>query len=863
MPTGKQVSFAYGEVSPSLRFTTDATFYSAALARLKNGIVRKSGGVSNRPGMLHFSTTDYQSKIPSVESPEVGVRIFPFTSSKASRYLIEVQAVVKGAPPGWNWVTDPVYNAVGSIRYLDSGGNAYNMTGSAFAFTQFDDPEIVLDLSAAVITTLNDSAIITFNTGLILVVSYNEPSFSVSSNYPIPTRIGTPTALLGLSSYGLPPSDIPVCYLVTQELDDGSEVFWQQQCFVGGHPHSDLSSSITINTEDSVGVKQYNVYRSAAGPGGYNGSSFGLVGRLAPNAVVTTFTDYLVVPDNTVQPPIQFDLYPPKNYIRRVVYYKERALIIVKKAGTRFIEGMVIASKLGAPKMLGRPLTPNVLDAFSFTIPQDKLSTITNVLVLNKLILFTSEAAVHIRGGEGGVLTSQTVNPEVIYHEGSTPDVAPVAVGSRGFYVTPDLNKLIMILFERDDSVRAVDASTLSDHLFEDQDIRSMVLVKGPESILWVLKKDGTLVSVTVGSEGNVLGYAKHDTDGYVEDICVLDAPTDPISADIPATTTSTLYLSVIRNGVRLYERLSVRGDSIPHTLAFVDSAVSFGRYRKYPKIYGFSWNITTSTTYQAGEILNLENVEGYGFILPFYLDIHIEFYYYEPVLDENGRFLRNDRRSVRLIPLAIVDTNNMTVYCEQDLPVQLQDIGSKGYSYEVTSGYQGWFSDMTKTVYGLQHLAGREVSVYADGKVISSANKNDGNEVLVVSPAGELELPEQYAYGYVGLPYTFEMETLDLEASDARTFTDKGKLINNSGVALYKTLGGEIGANENSEVAVFEPLTERETYGNIDVTTLSSGIRNVPFPGSWNAKGSVVIRQVDPLPITVLAVYPKGVIGD
>jgi len=106
-------------------------------------------------------------------------------------------------------------------------------------------------------------------------------------------------------------------------------------------------------------------------------------------------------------------------------------------------------------------------------------------------------------------------------------------------------------------------------------------------------------------------------------------------------------------------------------------------------------------------------------------------------------------------------------------------------------------------------------------------------------------------------------METLDLEASDARTFTDKGKNIGSAGVAVSKTIGGLIGQRINVQKVMYEKLTVRDTYGNLTVTGMTDGVRNVPFPGSWNMKGSVVIRQVDPLPITVLAVYPKGVIGD
>ena len=41
MPSGKQLSFAYGEVSPALRFKADAVSYPEGLFQLTNGYVKK------------------------------------------------------------------------------------------------------------------------------------------------------------------------------------------------------------------------------------------------------------------------------------------------------------------------------------------------------------------------------------------------------------------------------------------------------------------------------------------------------------------------------------------------------------------------------------------------------------------------------------------------------------------------------------------------------------------------------------------------------------------------------------------------------------------------------------------------------
>lgn len=871
MASGKQVSFAYGEVSPALRFTSDAAFYSKALAKVKNGFVRKSGGVSNRPGTFYWLTSDYQDNIPTEEGMNVGVRLLSYTSPKGYKYILEIQAIVEGAPGGWDWGANPTYEAPNPIRYITEDGFIYDMQGVAFTFTMANNAPVVLNLKGAVITSLNDSAIISFNDGRILVLSHNDAAstgfrFNVSSDYNMPIPIGTPSAIGGaITSNGSEPKNIPVCYMVMQEQDDGSEVFWQAGCYVGGHPHSTLASQLTVDTQNLAGVKQYNIYRSAGATTGYNGSHFALVGRLAPNSASTSFRDFLVSPDITVQPPLESDLYPPKDHIRRMVYYKERAVGIVKQYQTRLIEGMMIASKIGAPKMFGRPLTPNLLDAFSFTIPQDRLSQITNVLVLSKLVAFTKDVAVYIRGGDGGVLTAEAVNPEVIYHEGCTPDCAPVAVGNQGFFITYDKSKLAMIVFERDDAVTVSDISTLSDHLFEKKDIRHMALVKGFETILYILKTDGTLVSVTIGAEGTVLGYGRHDTDGFIEDIVVQDDVYNHMEPIQLNKYSPTLFLSVLRDGVRRYEKLAVREDANPWSFMFMDSCTSFGSVKPYPSLYnGFRWNITTATNFTAGELLTLTNVNGYGFVASYYLDYRYDFYYYVPIYDEFDKLIGKERKKIRIIPTGILDTNTMTGYCEEDLPEDIQDVESKSLSFDDKYRAETWWSSAQNTVKGLIHLAGKEVSVFADDQVLSSPNNpNLQVDTLVVDEDGKVELPDYYTYGYVGLPFVSEFETLDLEAADARTFTDTGKLINEVGMGIRRTRGGFFGQKDSNMSSMEELKTNEEQNAEITPDGTRSGYVSIKFPGDWEKTGRVLIRQVDPLPMTLLSVYPKGVKGD
>lgn len=875
MSSGKQLSFAFGEVSPSLRYRSDAQFYSQALSKLRNAIVRKSGGVSNRPGMRNWIKPEYQENVPTNSKSKVGARIFTFLGSDGNHFLIEVQRYVEGTPSDWVFPDDGPFTPTNFIRVISEDGTETTPFIS-IVYTEATD-EVELNLAGAECTQVADKCFITFNDGKLLVFYYYPQAaaplnFQLGVSFDPPGQIGTPAALTNLSYIGNSPSGIPVCYLVTQEQTDGAEVVWQEGCSINGHPHAELSSSFDLDATAENGVKQYNVYRSdgysAGGTSDIRGSSYSLVGRVAPEGSgVRMFRDFLVVPELSIQPPTNNDLYPIVDAtislldcnIRRMVFYKERALLIYKKFAytgaeeNTFIEGQIGASKLGSIRMFGRPLTPNLIDAFSFTIPADKLSKITNVLVMNRLILFTKDYTFIIRGGQAGVLTYQEVNPELIYSEGCTPDVAPVSAGTRGFFINYDKSKLLTVKFDLDDSVSVVDVSQLSDHLFEAKDIRKLAVTNSGETVVWILKKDGTMLSFSIADDGSIAGYGTHDTDGFIEDITVGLLPNDPRETDTEEYNVQTIYLSVIREGERFYERMAVRNDINQDRFMYADGGHFFGKKEfedetDYTGMFINIQNDGVGGSYEAGEDLTLIAMGDEEFTSDWVGRVYDFFY---PLYNDETEEYEDAK--IRLTITAFVDAGTLTATAEDDLPEYLQDAAAQTeLTLEEQRAIQVRFLRAYNQLTGLTNLAGKDVSVFADGIVISSPN-NSNYDTLTVDTNGVLDLPTYYNYGFVGLPYTSEIETLDLESSDARTFTDTGKNIGSVGIGMRRTSGGFVGQTGTEDILNMEEIPALD----------KSGYLKVIFPSTWEQTGRVLIKQIDPLPMSILSVYPKGVAGD
>lgn len=872
MGTGKQLSFAFGEVSPSLRFRSNAAYYGQALAALSNGFVKKAGGVSNRSGTI-FNLAPTNQEYLSNNNTTIGVRIFPLSfviSGVKTNYILEMRDRVFQSTKS----TDGPFTLI-----AENGGELrLGLVGLDNGDIVFNEPSI-LDLTTAVLTQLNNSAIITVseiggNIQRMFEIVYDSAYLS-GTIISKPTAIGSAGVIPAATLFGLAPFDIPVSYKVMQEQTDGSEVFWQSADFPGGgHPHSQLSISITIDASPYLGVKQYNIYRSA-GVGGH----FALVGRVPPSSASSIFKDFLTVEDITVQPPTDDYLYPDlipaiSNHIRKVAYYKQRTIIAYSKyrepTSTRdkYSEGQLGASKLGSPRMFGRPLTPNNIDAFSFTVPTEKLSEITNMLVMNRLIIFTNTNAFAIRGGVGGVLTPNEINPETIYTEGCTPEVTPAVVGNTGFFISTDKSKLLMITYNRDDSVTVEDVSAFSDHLFKPKNIVQMVASPGNENIVWLLKKDGTLVSLTTSIEGTIRGFSRHETEGYIESICVQDAQVAvyPSLVNSPKQYVPTLFISVIRNGIRYYERLANREDEILNKMVYADSATVFGTIPVQvlfdnPASQPFKYNITTATDFLGGSLLTITNVgfdTGSDNFDNTYVGKVVDFFY--DVYDVNGKITSSSKR--RLTITQFISSTVVKATCLEDIPAELQNINAQALTAQEKARRLIKFSYAVKIATGLSHLANKAVSVFADGAVISSPN-NPYADHLIVSGGGTLDLGDYYDYGYVGLPYTMDLETLNLESSTAKTFVDQGKLINELGIGLGSTMGGFMGAPGITDLTNMEQIVLRDDEGIENTTKPFDGYVTSPFPGKWEMFGRIAIKQVDPLPMSVLSVYPKGLMGD
>lgn len=151
-----------------------------------------------------------------------------------------------------------------------------------------------------------------------------------------------------------------------------------------------------------------------------------------------------------------------------------------------------------------------------------------------------------------------------------------------------------------------------------------------------------------------------------------------------------------------------------------------------------------------------------------------------------------------------------------------------------------------TASLTGLHHLRGLSVKALINGATHADKTVSSGGISLDVNATDAA----------VGLGYTSQMQTLRLEAGSVDgTSQGKPKRIHSITLRLHKTVGIEVGSS-TSDV---DRIPFRSSAGAMDAAvSLFTGDKEVEFRGGFDGDEQIVVRQTQPLPLTVLAIYPR-----
>ena len=133
-------------------------------------------------------------------------------------------------------------------------------------------------------------------------------------------------------------------------------------------------------------------------------------------------------------------------------------------------------------------------------------------------------------GGAGTPITpaQQSAQPQDSY--GFSATILPIRIGWHLLYV-PQVGTIVMDMEYNywNNMYAGAEISILSAHLFENYQIEQWALARQPWKIIWMVRNDGKLLSLTYLKEQEIAGFTRHDTNGLVQSCAVASEP--PVDA--------------------------------------------------------------------------------------------------------------------------------------------------------------------------------------------------------------------------------------------------------------------------------------------------------------------------------------------
>tara|TARA_Y100001954_G_scaffold146558_1_gene156021 strand:- start:218 stop:2494 length:2277 start_codon:yes stop_codon:yes gene_type:complete len=149
-------------------------------------------------------------------------------------------------------------------------------------------------------------------------------------------------------------------------------------------------------------------------------------------------------------------------------------------------------------------------------------------------------------------------------------------------------------------------------------------------------------------------------------------------------------------------------------------------------------------------------------------------------------------------------------------------------------------------TISGLNHLEGQSVSILANGA--THPNKTVSS--------GSITLDRSVTKAHIGLGFDSTLQTMRVDAGGTEgTAQGKIKRIHDITLRLFRTVGIQVGSSE-SEI---DRIPFRSSADDMNTAlSLFTGDKELEFRGGFDNDGFIVVKQNQPLPTTVLAIFPR-----
>ena len=844
-------NFTGGELSPRLDGRTDLTKYSSGCSTLENLVVYPHGSAARRPGSTF---------VAEVADSDNKTRLIPFEFSTTQTYMLEFSNLKMR-----------VYKDKGAVLEGDktiSGITQANPAVVTATSHGYDNGDEVLISGVSGMTEVNgkrflvaDKTTNTFELQDKDGVDINSTSFTAYSSGGVANKvfeITTPYTTAQLFDLKFAQS-ADVMYIThpaheVEKLSRTAHTTWtlSDVDFTKGPMQDANTTDTTLNPgQSAVGTGIALVASAVTGVNSGSGFLSTDVGRFVflsgGYAKITGVTD---TTNATIEILTALDsasatadwrlgaFSDTTGHPSCVTFFEQRLVF----AGTTNQPQTIFFSKSGDYENMDANIGGTVADddAIIYTIASNQVNAIRFMTATRTLIIGTAGGEFTVSGGgtDSAITPTNILIKKQSNHGAANVDA--IAVGNATLFLQRAKRKIRELAYNFDvDGYIAPDMTILAEHISEGG-LTQIAYQQEPNQLVYATRGDGELVGLTYQREQQVTAWHRHIFGGRFGN----------------ATITVTDFAN-IADGTRI---VLTKADGTTTTFTSATSATS-GKFHTTSSNNQTATNLKTlidaDSDFTATVSSNVVTITETSPLSTGFLTI--------TSLDDATRLAKTDEGKAVCESVAVIPTDD-TEYEVYVIVKRTINGSTKRYveclnvfdfdqtdntSFNFLDSALSYSGSAVSTISGLDHLEGQTVSILANGathpdKTVSS---------------GSITLDRSSTSVKVGLAYTSLLQTMRLNAgSQNGTSQGKTKRIYDITVRMFETIGVEVGPNLNDmERIPFRSSADLMDEGIPPFT----GDKEVEFRGNYETDGFIFVRQTQPLPFTILSLYPRLTTND
>ena len=857
-----QTSFSSGELAPSIFARTDIAKYHSGAARMRNFFVDYRSGASTRTGTKFVAQVFDSTK---------SVRLIPFQYSIVSSYILEfgdlyirfiansgtvletgfaITAASNVNPgtvtaTGNNFVNGDWVFISGIVGAINFNSRFYKVTVAGAVLSLSDVNGVPINafgypayVSGGTVSRVYkiaspyaaaDLALLKF-TQSASVLTLTHPNYaprnlvrSGPTNWALQT-ISFATTILpptGLVSSTSGSGSTNYSYVVTSVDGNGQESLPSAPLAVNNAVNIGATAgTINLTWNPAAGAIAYNVYKAELVTGAPvpAGVAYGFVSSPPGN----NFNDSNIVPDFITSPPTAQNPFANANNPGVTAYFQQRQVYASSKTNPNTFW----ASQPGNFNNFNISDPIQADDAITGTLVSSQVNEIQSLVSMpGGLIAMTGKGAWQISGGGSNVGITPANATAVPQAFNGANEVPPIPINNDILYVQAKGSIVRFLSFNIYANIyTGSDISIFSNHLFSEHTVLEWGYAEEPYKIVWAVRDDGILLSLTYVKEQEIVGWAHHDTLGVFKSVAVI--------TEGELGEADELY-----DAVYVIVQRYISGRWVQYIERFMEREAEYGPEDAWAVDAG----VISASQGRVATLLVSTNTGPVTFIAD------------NPVFTvaDVGSIIRSGGGIATITTFVSQNEvlGNITKSIDAILPNSSNSIPLPQTNLANTD--PNWtISTPFTTFIGLDHLEGQTVSILADGSVVTPQVVTNGS-IILPQPASKV---------IVGLGFTAQLQTMYLDVQGGDTVQGKRKKINALSVRVANTRG--LWAGRTFETLV--PIKELSSLTPMNQPSpLVTGDERVIMDPLWDVPGQICIQITDPLPATILGVIPEITIGD